>query len=87
MVPSALQASVCDEQLMSIGGEIALSGNIHIDINIFVYVQIYLYINKFVYIYVIMNRHGLNNIRNGIVWVQTGHSTCTCTVSLHVIEL
>ena len=27
MVPNALQASVCDEQLMSIGGEIALSGN------------------------------------------------------------
>ena len=25
MVPNALQASVCDEQLMSIGGEIALS--------------------------------------------------------------
>ena len=27
MVPSTLQASACDEQLMSIGGEIALSGN------------------------------------------------------------
>ena len=27
MVPNTLQASVCDEQLMSIGGEIALSGN------------------------------------------------------------
>ena len=27
MVPNALQASVCDEQLMSIGGEIALSRN------------------------------------------------------------
>ena len=27
MVPNALQASVSDEQLMSIGGEIALSGN------------------------------------------------------------
>ena len=27
MVTSTLQASVCDEQLMSIGGEIALSGN------------------------------------------------------------
>ena len=27
MVPNALQASVCDEQLMSIGGEIALLGN------------------------------------------------------------
>ena len=27
VVPNALQASVRDEQLMSIGGEIALSGN------------------------------------------------------------
>ena len=27
VVPNALQASVCDEQLMSVGGEIALSGN------------------------------------------------------------
>ena len=27
MVPNALQASVCDEQLVSIGDEIALSGN------------------------------------------------------------
>ena len=27
MVPSTLQASVCDEQLMNAGGEIALSGN------------------------------------------------------------
>ena len=27
MVPNSLQASVCDEQLMSIGGENALSGN------------------------------------------------------------
>ena len=26
VVPNALQASVCDEQLKSIGGEIALSG-------------------------------------------------------------
>ena len=24
---------------------------------------------------------------NGIVWVQTSHSTCTCTITLHVIEL
>ena len=29
------------------------------------------------YIYVIMNRQGHNNIRNGIVWVQTGHNTGT----------
>ena len=27
-----------------------------------------------------------HNIRNGIVWVQTGNSTSTCTVSLHVVE-
>ena len=27
MVPNALQASVCDERLTSIGGEIALSRN------------------------------------------------------------
>ena len=41
----------------------------------------------YIYIYVIVNRQGHHNIQNGIVWVQTGHSTCTCTVSLHVIEL
>ena len=35
--------------------------------------------------YVSMNRQGHHNIRNGIVWVQTGRSTCTCTVShLHL---
>ena len=27
VAPNALQASVCDEQLVSIGGEIVLSGN------------------------------------------------------------
>ena len=32
MVPNSLQASVCDEQLMSIGGEIALSGNTDVKI-------------------------------------------------------
>ena len=30
--------------------------------------------------------HGRHNIRNGIVWAQTGHSTGTWTVTLHVIE-
>ena len=35
---------------------------------------------------VIMNRHGHNNIRNEIVWVQTSQRTSTCTVSLHEIE-
>ena len=33
-----------------------------------------------------MNHQGHNNIRNEIVWVQTGHSTCTCAATLHVIE-
>ena len=36
--------------------------------------------------YVIMNRQGHHNIRNGIVW-ETGHSTGTCTATLCVIEL
>ena len=27
VAPNALQAAVCDEQLVSVGGEIALSGN------------------------------------------------------------
>ena len=44
-------------------------------------------LKKYKYIFVIMNHQEHNNIRNGIEWVQTGHSTCTCTVSLHVIEL
>ena len=39
------------------------------------------------YFHVIMNRQGRHNIRNEIVWVQTGHNTCTCTFSLHVVEL
>ena len=43
--------------------------------------------DKYIYVHVIMNRHGRHNIQNGIVWVQTGQSTCTCTVSLHVVEL
>ena len=33
-----------------------------------------------------MSHQGQNNIRNGIAWVQTGHSTCTRTGSLHVID-
>ena len=37
------------------------------------------------YFNVIMNAHGRHNIRNGIVWAQTGHSTGTWTVSLHVV--
>ena len=42
--------------------------------------------NIYIFIRVIMNHQGHNNIRSGIVWVQTGHSTCTCTATLHVIE-
>ena len=38
------------------------------------------------YVQAIMNHQGHNNIRNGIVKVQTSHSTCTCTASLYVIE-
>ena len=34
-----------------------------------------------------MNRHGSHNIRNGIVWEQTGHNTGTCTATWCVIEL
>ena len=45
--------------------------------------HICLYIHT--HINVIVNRQGHHNIRNGIVWVQTSHSTCT--VSLHVVEL
>ena len=36
--------------------------------------------------HVTMNRQGHNNSRNGIVWVQTGHSTGTCAATLCVIE-
>ena len=43
---------------------------------------LHFYIHLFVH--VIMNRHGHDNIRIGIVWVQTGHSTCTCTATLLV---
>ena len=39
------------------------------------------------YFYVIMNHQAHHNIRNGIVWVRTSHSTCTCTHTLHVVEL
>ena len=61
---------------------------IHIQKHIHIRAQISLY-RKYLYCwtYVIMNCQGHNNIRNGIVSVQTGHSTCTCTVSLHVVEL
>ena len=36
--------------------------------------------------YVIVNRQGHHNIRNGIVWAHTGHSTGTCTATLCVVE-
>ena len=38
-------------------------------------------------IYVIINRQGSRNIRHGIAWAQTGHSTCTSTATLCVFEL
>ena len=44
-------------------------------------------ININIYLYVKVNRQGHHNIRNGILWAQTGQNTCTCTVSLHVVEL
>ena len=37
------------------------------------------YIKIYTYICIIMNRHGSHHIRNGIAWVQTGHSTFTLT--------
>ena len=39
------------------------------------------------YFHVIMSRQRRHNIRNGIVWVQTSRSTCTCPDPLCVIEL
>ena len=36
--------------------------------------------------YVVMYRQGHHNIRNGIVWVQTGHITGTCSATFFVIE-
>ena len=47
---------------------------------------LHIYVNIYKNIHVIVNRQGHHNIRNEIVWVHTGHSSCTCTVSLHVIE-
>ena len=52
------------------------------------YMYMYIYITR-VHIHIfndIMHGHGHNNIRNGIVWVQTGHGTSTCTATLCVIE-
>ena len=40
------------------------------------------YIYIYIYIYVIINRQGPHNIRNGILWAQTGHSTGTCTATV-----
>ena len=55
----------------------------HKHVHLHVYFQINIHISKK---HVIMNRQGRHNFRNGIVWVQTGHTTCTCTVSLRVRE-
>ena len=43
---------------------------------------IYIYIYVYVYLHVFVNRQRHHNIRNGIVWVQTGHSTCTFTAHI-----
>ena len=61
------------------------SRNIYIDKDIDIDFRIYIDFRKnqkSVYTYIIMNRHGHNNIRNGIVCSQPGHSTCTCTATL-----
>ena len=49
---------------------------VHIHIHARSHVSTYKYIDI---IYVIMNHQGHHNVRNGIAWVQTGHSTCTLT--------
>ena len=36
---------------------------------------------------VLVDRHRHHKIRIGVLWVQTGHSTGTCTATLCVIEL
>ena len=45
-----------------------------------------LHLNIYVY-QVTVNRQGRNKIRIGIVCAQSGHTTCTCTATLCVIEL
>ena len=47
----------------------------------------FMFLLHLTHINVIMDRHGRHNIRNGIVWAQTGHSTGTCTATLFVVEL
>ena len=42
---------------------------------------------SYICIYVLTNRHGSHNIRNGILLDQTCHSTGTCTATWCVIEL
>ena len=49
--------------------------------------KFYKYKYVYVFVRVIMNRHGRHNFRNGFVWVQTSHSTCTCTAAVCVIEV
>ena len=59
-----------------------------LNIHIHLHIRIRSHINNIcIYICVIVNRQGHHNIRNGNVWVQTSHSTCTCTATLCVIEL
>ena len=66
-------------------------------VKVYVYAHMYLFMtvhNVFMFfatslfflkhIHVIMHRHGHHNILNGIVWVQTGHSTYTFTATWFV---
>ena len=46
------------------------------------YIFVYVHNSIFKYLYIYTCRHGHHNIRNGIVWAQTSHSTCTCTATL-----
>ena len=48
-----------------------------------------MYVYTYIYIYIYMLSRIVKDTTtfgDGIVWAQTGHSTSTCTVSLHVIE-
>ena len=60
---------------------------IHIQIHMRIHIQIHIRIRSHIPISICTCRQRHHNIRNGIVWAQTGHSTCTCTATLCVIEL
>ena len=67
-----------------------ITDNIHILVHInkkyaYTYTNTYSYTFTSLYIHkYFCHRH--HNIRNGIVWAQTGHNTGTCTATLCVIE-